>query len=145
MEPTNSGNYFTRANAYTEDGKFKEARSDYEELIRRNPDRSFGYLGLAYFLATCPDATFRNGKEALELVKKGCALDAKQDDCAYAEAVVYAETGDFDKAVQFQKQLIEQLKKQDAREKLVSKHTEILHLFEQQKPYHGILKMSDFE
>ena len=145
LESTNSGDYFTRARAYAEDGKFKEARSDYEEFIHQNPQSSLGYLELAYYLATCPDAAFRNGKEALELAQKGCALETKKADCAYAQAVAYAETGDFDKAVQFQKQLIEQLTKEDNGEKVLAKMTDILHLFEQRKPYHGILKMSDFE
>lgn len=150
VEPTNSSGYARRAFAYFEAGKYKEARSDYEEFIRQNPTNSFGYLELAFRLATCPDASFRNGKEALALARKGCALETNQDACAYALAVACAEVGDFDEAVRNEKLAISYLRKSIETDggkvpaKTETRAKEILQLFEQHKPYHGIVKMSDW-
>jgi tetratricopeptide (TPR) repeat protein len=151
QQPTNSGAYFWRARAYFEAGKYKDARSDFEEIIRLNPTNSFGYLELAWCLATCPDASFRNGKEALELAQKGCALETNQDDCAYALAVASAEVGNFDDAVRNQNQTIRYLRRLadksgiDGYAKALARQKEILELFEQHKPYHGVVKLSDWD
>lgn len=154
MQPTNSSAYFRRASVYFEARKYKEARSDYEQVIRLDPKSSFGYLELAWCLATCPDSTFRNGKEALELAQKGFSLEKGPNvetglECAVALAVAYAETGDFEQAVQNQKQAISYYKQLTdgpgvgPSAKTEAMFKERLQLFEQHKPYHGVVKMSD--
>lgn len=156
MEPTNSFPYYCRARAYFEAGRYKEARGEFEKGIRLNPNDSDGYLELAWCLATCPDASFRDGKEALKLEKKGCALVKNQNDpecnfeCASVLAVASAEVGDFDEAVRNQKQAISNYLQftdrpgfgRDPKTEAVQK--KILQLFEQHKPYHEIVKMSDW-
>lgn len=150
MQPTNSSAYYRRAQAYFEAGKYQETRSDFEEVIRLNPKSSFGYLELAWCLATCPDSNFRNGKEALELARKGCAFEEKPEACSYALAVASAEVGDFDEAVRSQKQAISysrQLADTNGAEmsaKAEAIQKKLLQLFEQRKPYHGIVMMSDY-
>jgi tetratricopeptide (TPR) repeat protein len=134
IEPTNEIRYLQLENAYFKNGQYKEARNELKEAIRLNPKKSFLYSQLACFLAICPDASFRNGKEAVEAAERGCQLAEKGQDCAYALAMAYAEAGDFDKAIQYQKECINLSGQQP--DEVAAKEREILALFEQHKPYH---------
>ena len=55
---------------------------------------------LAWLLATCPDASLRNGPQAVEWAERACRLsENKQPFCLRALAAAYAETGRFEDAV----------------------------------------------
>jgi tetratricopeptide (TPR) repeat protein len=88
---------------------------------------------LAWFLATCPDEHFRNGNEAVSAAKKACELSQWQSfGCYDTLAVAHAEAGDFDQAVKYEKQalndsLIAPKEKQEREKRLA--------LFEQRKPF----------
>jgi len=146
LNPTNSDYYASRANSYFLNGQYKEARNDFDQAIQLNPEEWYLYSTFAYFLATCPDASFRNGQEALKMARKGCDLNQQPPDwpdCRDALAAAYAEIGDFDDAILYQKQsrdkvlnaqgwgLLEEDKK---------KMKDRLALFEQHKPYREPVK-----
>jgi tetratricopeptide (TPR) repeat protein len=142
INPTNSDCHCIRAWAYYENGQYKEARDDFNQAIQLNPKEWYFYSGLAYFLATCPDASFRNGEEALKMARKGCDLTQQPTewglDCRDALAAAYAETGDFDEAIRYQKQSLDKVL--NARgwgllEEDKKKMKDRLALFEQHKPY----------
>jgi TPR repeat protein len=62
----------------------------------------------AWFLATCPDDAWRNGKEAVRYATKACeTTEWKSRNFVGTLAAAYAELGDFDKAIKYQKQAIE--------------------------------------
>jgi tetratricopeptide (TPR) repeat protein len=62
----------------------------------------------AWFLATCPDQSQRNGKQAVQYAAKACELtEWKIANYIGTLAAAYAETGDFDTAMKYQKQVKE--------------------------------------
>jgi TPR repeat protein len=62
----------------------------------------------AWFLATCPDAAQRNGKQAVEYATQACELtEWKSANFIGTLAAAYAEIGDFDIAIKYQKQAMD--------------------------------------
>lgn len=93
------GNY--RALAYTLRGTLREAHADYagatgdfDDAIKYNRRLASAYNAKAWLLATCVDAHYRDGAQALKLAKKAISL---QDGWQFHEtlAAAYAETGSY--------------------------------------------------
>jgi len=62
---------------------------------------------LAWLLATCPEESLRDGRRAVELATRSCELtEWKGAGTLGTLAAAYAETGDFDKAVEWQEKAI---------------------------------------
>lgn len=96
-----------RGDAYLDGGEYKSALADYREGIRRFPGSSRAHAALAQFLATCPAAEWRNGKEALAEAKIACAQTDWKDPYAVASlGNALAETGNFVEAIQRAKQAL---------------------------------------
>ncbi|HST31438.1 MAG TPA: tetratricopeptide repeat protein [Chthoniobacterales bacterium] len=58
--------------------------------------------------ATCPDASFRDGKVAVQDAKRACEMSKwKYADYIDTLAAAYAESGDFDSAVRYEQQAID--------------------------------------
>jgi tetratricopeptide (TPR) repeat protein len=104
-----------RGNAYFHLGDFKRAQSDFVaavKLDRRDPDV---LNNVAWFRATCPEAQFRNGKEAAELATLACTLDKWKDaDEIDTLAAAYAETGNFAEAERYQQKAMALLSEDEA-------------------------------
>jgi len=63
--------------------------------------------GLAWFHATCPETRYRNGRVALTEATKACGLtNYQKPEFLDTLAAAYAETGDFDRAVQFEEKAL---------------------------------------
>ena len=90
-------------------GDFCNRKRDYEKAIKsyRNgvtakPDSLYANLSMAKILATCPDLAFRDGPEARTFAESALRLgDGRYWQCYDVAAAAYAETGDFDKAIEF--------------------------------------------
>ena len=124
--------YFGRGAAWSGKGAFAKARADYTEAVRIDPKQSDAHSGLAWLLATCPDARLRDGKKAVESATKACELSQWKSPYAIGTlAAAHAESGDFDLAVKMQTKAIELLT--DEKEKADFRTR--LELFHQKKPY----------
>lgn len=85
-------------------GQYAKALADFSEAMKLDPKDTWSRNAKAWFLATCPDAKFRNGAEAVSLAK----IHGDPDTMAAA----YAEAGKWDEAVKQEKSAIEADKKE---------------------------------
>src|SRR6478672_3458798 len=99
-----------RANINARLGKYAEALKEYDYLISlhpRNVTLARALSDRAWFRATCPNASFRNGQQAVKDAKAACSImQWKDEDMIDTLAVAYAETGDFDSAVRYVSQAL---------------------------------------
>ncbi len=123
------------ADAQVAMGRTKEATQSYEEGIKADPKWAQLYNTAAWLLATSWDDSARNGKRAVELATKACELaEWKEPNYLDTLAAAFAEAGQFEEAVKWQKKAIELSQGLDAaiREQLQAH----LKLYEARKPYH---------
>lgn len=113
-------------------GNYKDALADYNGLIKLS--RSSWMLDCrASLLATCPDASVRNGQAAVTDATAACRIDS-WDFPHFIDtlAAAYAETGDFNSAVQFEEKAIARAHKLKFDSAGMEKR---LALYQQHKPY----------
>ena len=65
-------------------GKYAEAVRLYQAALKALPDQAGVLNNLAWLLATCPDAAFRNGPEAVRLATRACELTSYANRCSSA-------------------------------------------------------------
>jgi tetratricopeptide (TPR) repeat protein len=134
LDPNLAVAYGNRGSTYSKMGEFGKALGDLNEAIRLAPQDGKAYNSLAWLLATCPDASVRNGTKAVEAAKRACELEAwKTWYCIGTLGAAYAESGDFHQAVDFQNRAMNMpgfadSDRADAEKRLI--------LYRQGKPYH---------
>lgn len=122
-----------RAKAYEIVGQPELALRDFREAARLMPNNASIENRLAWFLATRPEDRFRNRREAVLAAKNACELSHwKNSDWIDTLAAAYAEAGDFDQAIKYEKQALNDsslsAKEREQREKRLA-------LFQQHKPF----------
>jgi tetratricopeptide (TPR) repeat protein len=133
LSPKDASDYMFRGSAHFATGNYRAAAFDFEKAARLSPRDYDALLELACFQATCPEDSFRNGKEALEKSLRASELSHWQSAGAVdALAAAYAEIGDFDRAVKYQTQAINMKGVYALNRK---KMQERLELYRQHKPY----------
>lgn len=110
---------------------YEKARDDFEKAWQQDPS-ALECNSLAWFLATCPEPKFRKGERAVKLAREACKLSDEKDS-AFLDtlAAAYAETGDFESAIEWQEKAIKAAPK-----KLKAGYTERLERYKSNKPYH---------
>jgi len=99
----NSVAFRNRGTLYVDLGNYAAALKDFDVAIARDPNNVDGYTRRASVFASAPDARWRNGKQALEDARRACELsDWSNPEALNALAAAYAESGDFEKALQWQ-------------------------------------------
>ena len=129
----NAYGYRTRGVAFFAKGDYPAAASNYANAKRMAPNDDIILNNVAWFKATCPDGSFRNGAAAIQESRKACEI-AKWKDADHLDtlAVAYAETGEFDNAIRYETQALNTKGVPNGTRKKMQKH---LRVFQQHKPW----------
>ena len=120
-----------RGAAWSHKKEYGKAISDYSEASRIDPKDANTWNASAWFAATCPDARYRNGKNAVEHATRACELTAWKDGAMLDTlAAAYAEAGDFPNAVKWAEKAVELAPKEMKGE--LRSHLDV---FKAHKPY----------
>jgi tetratricopeptide (TPR) repeat protein len=99
VSPTDPGLHAALAAALAAGGNTAESIEHYRIALRFQPDTLPALLGLARLLATCEEEGVRDGREAVRLAGRACALTHGEDAVALETlAAAQAESGDFREA-----------------------------------------------
>jgi len=113
--------------------EYGKAIAAFQEAIKFNPKSAIPYNQLAWMLATCPDARYRDGKTAVESAKRAYQLDRGRDWIILATlGEAYGENGEFAVAITWEKKALGLAVDEKDKETCRSR----LRVFEQGKPYH---------
>jgi tetratricopeptide (TPR) repeat protein len=132
LDPANPRAFIERGGAYAQIKNFKYALLDFDESIRLYPNESEPFRLRAWVWASCTDAAIRDGKRAVQSATRSCELSAWKDaDALESLAASFAELGDFDQAVKWEREAIKL--NEDAAIKVEFEHR--LSLYERKMPY----------
>jgi tetratricopeptide (TPR) repeat protein len=108
LDPRDAQTHNDLAVALAQKRRFEEAVAHFREAIGIDPQFAQAQSNLAWLLATSPEATVRNGAEALKLAAKAVDLSHGKDPSMLdALAAAYAETGRFREAVETARRALE--------------------------------------
>lgn len=112
-------------------GAWDKIIADCEATLASDPDDASALVTLARLRATCPDEKFRNGQQAVEGAKKASDLrKGKSAEFLDTLAAAYAESGDFDQAIEYEQQAIS-----IARANVIADFEARLKLYRGRQPY----------
>lgn len=96
------------AECYEKLDVFEQAIKYYERCLILQPESPIGFTKLANIYGTCRDDKFRDGNKAVKLATRACELTKYEHHlCLSVLAAAYAESGDFEKAIEYQQKAIE--------------------------------------
>lgn len=94
-----------RGFAWEDKGEYYKSIDDFKRAIKEDPKYGRAHAALGWLYATCPDKKFRDGKLAVKSATAACELTQWKDPGKLAVlAAAYAESGDFARAVRWQRQ-----------------------------------------
>lgn len=133
LAPNDASGYMARGKAYGDIGEFAKEHAEYRKAIEVEPENSRGHNGLAWLLSTCPQVEFRDGRKAIEYATNACKLSGWTN-FAHLDtlAAAYAEAGEFDQAVQWQTQCLEE---KSISEEMLAEAKARLALYQAKTPY----------
>ncbi|CAN0493053.1 unnamed protein product, partial [Hapterophycus canaliculatus] len=92
--------------------EYAKASYDYEAALRCQARFGTRWRHVAWFLATCPDATYRDGQRAKDLMKQERERrEVVATVCLAIDAAAHAECGDFRSAIQLQNDYLRNVEK----------------------------------
>jgi tetratricopeptide (TPR) repeat protein len=135
LDPQNSMYLANLGFALYEAGKPDQAAARFREATRLDPNWTQPLLEAAWQQSTHPDARFRNGKHAQRAAVLVCqATNYRQPRALDVLAAAFAEIGQFDDAVRYERQTIDLLSAGGPAD-AIAEARERLHLYESRKPY----------
>ena len=99
--PNSAQAHFRYGQALQTQHRFQPAIAEYQKTLELDFHHLPVRISLAWLLATCPDASLRDGNRAVELAKQAGALAGiESPQLLDTQAAAYAEAGQFDKAIE---------------------------------------------
>jgi len=117
-------------------GDFAGAAARYRRALQIDPYLVEALNNLAWLLATCPEASLRNGGEAVQLAEQACALTQNRRTIMVGTlAAAYAEAGRFSDAVATAQKACDRASifKED---EVLARNRELLELYRAGRAYH---------
>ncbi|MEZ6115864.1 MAG: ASPIC/UnbV domain-containing protein [Pirellulaceae bacterium] len=135
--PVDPNVHFRLATTYGKLGESQRAAAAYQRTLELDPKQILAANNLAWILATDQDDSLRNGQRAVELAELVCqATRFREPQFLDTLSVAYAENGDFEKAIQTVRQMMQQMEASGPVADDVARPLEDrLRLFEQQQPF----------
>src|SRR5262249_16872602 len=123
-------------------GEYDKALADFNQALRIKPNDARACNNLAYLQATCPDSRYRDGQAAFRNANKAYQLSGgKEWDIVDTLAAAYAESGDSEKAREWQGKAIDLAgNSKSAGKEEIEEARSALELYKQGKPYREELK-----
>jgi tetratricopeptide (TPR) repeat protein len=101
IQPSNAKAHINLGLALLQKGSVGEAIAQFEKALQLEPSDAELQNNLAWLLATCPKASWRNGHEAVELAQQANALTGGENPLVlHTLAAAFAETGRFSEAAE---------------------------------------------
>jgi spermidine synthase len=117
-------------------GDFAAAVASYRLAVKSHPNMPELLNNLAWLLATCPDASVRNGTEAVQYAERACELTHYWEILPIGTlAATYAEAGRFDDAISMAQKACAMASKSGEQD-LLEKNQQLLALYRTHLPYH---------
>jgi tetratricopeptide (TPR) repeat protein len=110
IEPNHWSTLEAKARTLAAKGNYQTAAHEFRAVAQRFRKSAEPRNAWAWFLATCPEQSVRNGAEAVIQARNACEL-SRWDNAAYLDtlAAAYAENGEFDQAVKYAMRALEKL------------------------------------
>jgi len=135
LNPGQARNHYNLGNAFYLQGKIAEALVQWREGLHIDPNDVPLLTQTAWLLATCPEASIRNGTEAAGLAERALQLSGGQDpETLDTLAAAYAEVGRFAEALQTARRALDLATQQNLRPLTEALKARIA-LYEAKTPY----------
>jgi tetratricopeptide (TPR) repeat protein len=136
LDPDQIRDALASAHLFVRQRDYRRAEAEFRQVALLFPRSGHAQNALAWFLATTPDRSCRNGSEAIERATAACDF-SQWTDAGYIDtlAAAYAETGDFEQAIKRQTEALAKAEPDAQDRKELEKH---LIAFKRREPWRGL-------
>jgi tetratricopeptide (TPR) repeat protein len=138
IDPNNAGFHFNLARTLVQSGGVADAINQYQTVLQIDPAHVDGQNDLAWLLATCSEASLRNGSTAVKLAEQANHLTGGENPVIlHTLAAAFAEAGRFSEAVETAQHAF-RLAGAQSRPKLAGALQSEMELYKSGKPCHSL-------